>query len=133
MHYDVQYFDSPRDSLQTDSYPVRQPPRWLRRATTMIREEFGSPLTVQGIAREVGVHPVHLSRVFRRVHHRSIGDYLRHVRVQFACDRLCESDVQLADLALSAGFCDQSQLTHSFKKVVGTTPGRYRTQAQTAH
>lgn len=119
-----------RECQQSNKLRGQLPPHWLRQATAMIREEFRQPLTVRGIAQEIGVHPVHLSRVFRRFHRASIGDTLRRVRVQFACDRLREPDVQLADLALSAGFCDQSQLTRSFKRVVGTTPGRYRERAR---
>ncbi len=119
-----------RECPSSDDLEEQRPPFWLQRATAMIHEEFRRPLSVRGIAQEVGIHPVHLSRVFRRFHRASIGDTLRRVRVQFACDRLCEPGVQLADLALSAGFCDQSQLTHSFKRVVGTTPGRYREWAR---
>jgi AraC-like DNA-binding protein len=32
----------------------------------------------------------------------------------------------LAELALAAGFADQSHLTRSFKRQVGTTPGSWR-------
>ena len=104
----------------------RRPPPWLPRATEMIRARHQQPLTVKGIAAEIGLHPIHLSRVFRRHHRVSIGHYLRRTRVRFACRRLHAPDVHLADLALSAGFADQSQFTRAFRKVMGTTPGRYR-------
>ncbi|MEM7354344.1 MAG: AraC family transcriptional regulator [Acidobacteriota bacterium] len=102
------------------------PPDWLRRVTERIRDEHDRPLTVQGLAADVGRHPIHLSRVFRQHHRVSIGHYLRRTRVRFACRRLGEPEIQLADLALSAGFADQSQFTRAFRKVMGTTPGRYR-------
>jgi len=32
----------------------------------------------------------------------------------------------LADIALDAGFADQSHFTRVFKQITGTTPGAYR-------
>jgi AraC-like DNA-binding protein len=32
----------------------------------------------------------------------------------------------LADISLAAGFCDQSHLTKAFRRIAGTTPGRFR-------
>jgi AraC family transcriptional regulator len=38
----------------------------------------------------------------------------------------------LAELAARAGFSDQSQLTCHFKRLVGVTPGQFRTPARIA-
>ncbi|MEM7586366.1 MAG: AraC family transcriptional regulator [Acidobacteriota bacterium] len=121
---------STRDVARLGGGALGSVPPWLRHADRMLREQFDRPLTVRAIAAEVGVHPVHLSRVFRRIHRASIGDTLRSIRVRYACARLHDPRVELADLALSAGFCDQSQLTRAFKRVVGTTPGRYRAKSR---
>ena len=42
------------------------------------------------------------------------------------------SDVSLADVAADAGFSDQSQFCHHFKRLVGVTPGQFRTPARIA-
>ena len=101
-------------------------PAWLDRVVESIQADFDQSLSVQSLAAEVGLHPIHVSRVFRRVHRISIRTYLRQVRIRFACRRLRQPGVHLADLALRAGFADQSQFTRAFKSVMGTTPGRYR-------
>ena len=37
----------------------------------------------------------------------------------------------LAELAARAGFSDQSQFSHHFKRLIGVTPGQFRTRVRT--
>jgi len=101
-------------------------PAWLARATDLLREEFRSNLKVRDIAVEVGVHPFHLSRVFRKFHRETIGEYVHKLRVNFACRQLSMPDTDLATVALAAGFADQSHFTRVFKNVTGMTPGVFK-------
>jgi AraC-like DNA-binding protein len=42
------------------------------------------------------------------------------------------SDQSLAEVAARAGFSDQSQFSHHFKRLVGVTPGQFRMSARIA-
>ena len=42
------------------------------------------------------------------------------------------SDLSLAEVALRAGFSDQSQFSRHFKRLVGVTPGQFRTPSRIA-
>ena len=42
------------------------------------------------------------------------------------------TDLSLAEVALRAGFSDQSQFCHHFKRLVGVTPGQFRTPSRIA-
>ena len=42
------------------------------------------------------------------------------------------SGFSLAEVAARVGFSDQSQFTHHFKRLVGVTPGQFRTPARSA-
>lgn len=101
---------------------------WLERARRLIEEEFASPLSLSGIAVAVGVHPVHLARRFRAAFGCTVGETIRRVRVGFASRELAMTDKPIAEIALAAGFFDQSQLTKTFKRVTGRTPAAYRAQ-----
>jgi AraC family transcriptional regulator len=101
---------------------------WPERACRLIEEEFASPLSLAGIASAVGVHRVHLARQFRVSQGCTVGEYIRRVRVDFVRRELAMSDTPIAEIALSAGFFDQSQLTKTFKRVTGKTPAAYRAQ-----
>ena len=92
----------------------------------LLNAEFRNNLKVQDIANEVGVHPFHLSRVFRTVHRQTIGEYVHKLRVAYACKLLEQPECDLANVALSAGFADQSHFTKVFKNVTGLTPGVFR-------
>jgi AraC family transcriptional regulator len=100
---------------------------WPERARRLIEEEFAAPLSLGGIAAAVGVHPVHLARQFRASQGCTVGEYIRRVRVGFARRELVMTDKPIAEIAHSAGFFDQSQLTKTFKRVTGQTPAAYRT------
>lgn len=101
-------------------------PAWLARAMELLLGSFRSPLTLDGIAREIDVHPIHLSRVFRKKYGCTMGDYVNRLRVQFACAEMSRGWPVLNELALVAGFADQSHMGRVFKSTVGETPAKFR-------
>jgi AraC family transcriptional regulator len=101
---------------------------WLDRATEIVEEQFARPLALSVVAADVGVQPVRLARRFRARHGRSVGTYLREVRVRRAAARLADGNDSIADIALAVGFADQSHLHRWFVRLIGETPARYRRQ-----
>lgn len=109
--------------------PRRQaarPPRWLARVREQLHTSFGNTPTFASLASAAGVHPVHLSRAFRAAYGSTPGDYLRELRIDHAKQMLAQPAPSITDVALAAGFCDQSHLTRTFRKVTGMTPGAFR-------
>jgi AraC family transcriptional regulator len=101
-------------------------PRWLRHAEEFLREQFAQPLTLAAVAQSAGVHPVYLASSFRRHYGCSIGDYVRRCRVEFASREISTSQASLAEVALAAGFSNQSHFTRVFSQITGMSPARYR-------
>jgi len=101
-------------------------PRWLHRVAEILRQRFQSRVTVEEIAAEVGVPAARVSTVFREVYRRSLVEEQRRLRVEFACQRLLDVDVPLAQIALEAGFADQPHFCRTFKVAMGMTPAQYR-------
>ena len=104
----------------------RQRPAWLSRAVELLESEFRRSLRIGEVAARVGTHPTHLSRVFRDRVGLPIGEYVHRLRVRYAGEELCRPGARLADVAVSAGFADQSHLTRVFKRVTGVTPSAFR-------
>lgn len=100
--------------------------RWLLVAKEILHERFADSLTLLAIARIVHVHPVYLASAFRKKYHCTIGDYRRRLRIEFACRELSKRKSSLAQIAHAAGFSNQAHFTKTFKRLTGTTPGRYR-------
>jgi AraC family transcriptional regulator len=109
-------------------WPQRAAPPWLVRARDLLHDRLAEPLGLEEIAGIVGVHPVHLCRAFRKHFRRTPGDYLRNLRVDFACRQLSQLSRSLAEIALAAGFVDQSHFTNMFRRATGMTPGEFRRQ-----
>jgi len=105
-------------------------PTWLGRAAELIRSRFTEQLGLEEIARAVHVHPAHLAREYRRHYNCTIGEQIRRLRIEYACEELSAKTRSLADIALAAGFSDQSHFTVSFKKQIGTSPSQYRRSTQ---
>jgi len=106
----------------------RTPPRWLHQARDLLHARFAGSPSLDEIAAAVGVHPAHLARVFRQQYGCTMGDYLRRLRVEFACRHMAAGDTPLVGIALAAGFADQSHFTKTFKSLVGMTPAEFQRQ-----
>ncbi|MBS1874368.1 MAG: helix-turn-helix transcriptional regulator [Acidobacteria bacterium] len=104
----------------------RHAPRWLTRARAMIDARFLEAPSLTAIADAVGVHPVHLSREFRRYFDSTVGEYTRRLRIDHASRLLASTATPLAEIAEVCGFADQSHFSSAFKRTVGLTPARFR-------
>lgn len=101
-------------------------PSWLRQAEDFLRANFTAAFRFDDVARVAGVHPVHLSRVFRKKNGCTVGEYVRRLRLEFAVKQIGAGNASLAEIAIAAGFADQSHLTKTFKTRFGVTPSEYR-------
>jgi len=116
-------------SRRTLPFAHRQPSRPLRQAQELLHAQFAEPLTLMQIAEAVGVHPMHLARLFRQHCRCTLGEYVRQLRVDYACRELVSSDASLVEIALAAGFSDQSQFCRTFKRHTSLTPLQFRQTA----
>lgn len=99
------------------------------RAIDYIEARFADPVSLQDMADVAGLGIRHFSRAFRDATGRSPHQYLLHRRVEQA-KVLIRQGLPLAEVAVRCGFCDQSQLTRTFVRQVGATPGRFRSLAR---
>jgi AraC family transcriptional regulator len=115
---------------EASRYPLtpmgQLPPRWLSPVKEMLHAQFNEGLMLGRIAQSAGVHPVHLNRVFRQYFHCTVGEYIRELRIEYARRRLASSRDTLTEIALAAGFSDQSHFSRTFKRGTGLTPAQYR-------
>ncbi|HLW87176.1 MAG TPA: AraC family transcriptional regulator [Terriglobales bacterium] len=101
-------------------------PQWLGCVVDRLKSEYCERLTLENLAREAGVHPVHLSRVFRKCKGEGIGKYVHRLRIQAACERMLASRKSLAEISLETGFADQSHFTRAFRRITGMSPAAFR-------
>jgi AraC family transcriptional regulator len=107
-------------------------PRWLKEARDRIHAGLGSRPSLSRLARSVGVHPVTLARAFRQAFGCTVGEYVRNLRIERAALQLSQTDLSLAEIALAAGFSDQSHFSNLFRHHTGVSPSRFRRLARSA-
>ena len=78
------------------------------------------------MADSVALHPMSLTRKFRRTAGCSMGEYRQRVRAERAFYRVIKSAMPLSELSLVCGYADQSHLTRSFQRFFNLTPGGLR-------
>jgi AraC family transcriptional regulator len=110
-----------------------QAPPWLDRLYELLRNNFIDPPRLSQLSAEAGVHQVHVARQFRKYYGLTIGEFVRQTRVEFARNRLRNSDTPIVEIALEAGFAHQSHFTTVFKKLMGVTPRQYCAAVGNAH
>ena len=96
------------------------------RALQYIEANLAQPLRVAELAEAAGCNPRQMSRAFRERKGKLPHDYVIEKRVQRATALIETAQFNLAQIAAAVGFADQSQMTKMFRKVLGTTPGRWR-------
>lgn len=105
-------------------------PRWLERAREILQEQCADTPTLSSLAEEVGVHPIYLARSFRKHYRCTVGEYVRRLRIENACREIFASGKSLSEIAASAGFCDQSHFSNTFKRYTGMTPAEFRSRVR---
>lgn len=110
-----------RRSEHRAAMPATDVARQLRE---VIDSSFQDKVTLRQASELVHAHPAHMVRMFSREFGISPHRYLTGLRVDLA-RRLLLDGMAPSMAAAAAGFCDQSHLNRSFKRVLGTTPGKY--------
>jgi AraC family transcriptional regulator len=101
--------------------------RWQTKLTVeYIEENLGSKLKAGELADMFAFSKGHFSRAFRRTFGVPLMTYVFERRVERAKSMLRGTRDHLTEIALSCGFADQSHLNRTFRRLVGTSPGRWR-------
>jgi AraC-like DNA-binding protein len=97
-----------------------------RRVKDLIEENLGADVSISWLAEQCGLSSSYFSRAFRE----SVGmppyQWLIERRVSRAKVLLADRSRTLTDVALSAGFADQSHFSRVFSRIVGLPPGVWR-------
>lgn len=116
--------ETSRRKVEMPSSPI--PPRRIREARDFIHENFAEGINLSGIAAAAGLNPTYLARMFRKYYGCSVGEYIKRLQLEFAAQKLVKSEYSLAEIAMAAGFYDQSHFTNAFKLHTKLTPTEFR-------
>lgn len=104
----------------------KRTPPWVGRVREILNEHDHASLSLNEIATILNIHPVHLSRSFKKYFHCTMGEYVRKIRIEKAVLDLLNSNQSLTTIAHDRGFADQSHLIRIFKAYLGMNPSSYK-------
>ncbi|HEV3258593.1 MAG TPA: AraC family transcriptional regulator [Gemmataceae bacterium] len=103
----------------------------LRAVVEYIEEHLDGCPTLEQLAAVVRLNPYHFARQFKAATGLPPHQYVILRRVERTKQLLqAGTDLSLAEVAQHAGFSDQSQFSRHFKRLVGVTPGQFRTPSR---
>lgn len=111
-----------------DPRSAPQPRSRLAALLARIEAQPGLAWSLEAMARCAGLGLSRLHELFRAEFDTSPHAWLLQQRLQLACRELAGSDLPIAEVALRAGFADQSALTRAMRQHMETTPAAYRRQ-----
>lgn len=87
---------------------------------------YAEKLVLKDVAKEFGVHPNYMTRIFHEKFGISPKKYLMDLKLKKACHLLTTTSLSIGVIAGSLGFDDQLAFSRIFRKEFGEAPSRYR-------
>jgi transcriptional regulator GlxA family with amidase domain len=101
-------------------------PAVVRRLREHIDNNMDQRISVESLARLANLSVCYFVRAFKQSVGLTPHDYLIRRRVERTMELLSGTDMSLSEIALAAGFADQSHCARRFRQHVGMSPGDYR-------
>jgi AraC-like DNA-binding protein len=102
------------------------PPRVLRRVREYIDAHIERRISVETLASLANLSVCYFVRAFKQSAGATPHDYLIRRRIERTMELLSSTDMPLSEIALAAGFADQSHCARRFRQHVGMSPRDYR-------
>lgn len=91
-----------------------------------LHEHFRDSVSLHKLSELCGLHASSLARAFRRQTGKTVGDYVRELRIAYATNLVTKTDRTLGEISAESGFADQAHMTRTFKQTLGLAPSALR-------
>ncbi len=118
----------PRLSLYARTDEKDQDP--VYRTVSYIAAHFQEDLTLTGMARDLGISPYALSRIFSGTFHQNFNHYVNEVRLLYVTSMLRDTDRAITEIAYEAGFQSQATFNRVFQARYHCSPRAFRNAAR---
>lgn len=101
-------------------------PYWTISLNELLHDNWNERMTLKEMSETIGVHPVTISKFFRKYFACTLGEYQRKLRIEQSIQLIKNSNLSLSEIAFHCGFSDQSHFTRNFKKMTGFLPKHFQ-------
>ena len=113
-------------SLFTNNKTSAYKPLWVNRLKEIIEDRWNEFIPLNELAHILNVHPVTISKYFKKHYKGTLGDYMRKVKVNKALYFLFNTNMSITEIAVTCGFSDHSHMIRIFKLYMGLNPKKIR-------
>lgn len=98
----------------------------LKRVLKVISANLSnSDITIEMIAREIGISRVHLHRKLKEMTNQTTRDFIRNIRLQKAAEIMQSARINVSEVSDMVGFKNPNSFATLFKEMYGKTPSEY--------
>lgn len=88
-------------------------------------EHFTGPVTADTLAQHCFYNPAYLGRVFKTVYGKSLKEYIREKRMEYAAELLGTGQLSVDEVAERVGYTGKAQFYKHFVAQYGISPGKF--------
>ena len=103
----------------------------VQKAILLIDLDLAADLSLSSLASEQNISAGYLSSIFKRETGKTVSEYIRERRIEYAEQLLATTHLQVQTVALHCGIMDSQYFSKLFKRQTGRTPKEYRDQLRT--
>jgi AraC-like DNA-binding protein len=118
-------YESP---LRTATYVGGLPRHRLKRVLDYIGDNMAADLHLAQLAAVAGMSSHYFAELFRQSTGLAPHQYVLSHRIERAKQSLQDPRISIMDAALGAGFQNSSHFARTFRRLVGTSPSRYKSE-----
>lgn len=91
-----------------------------------MEENYNGHISLERAAEVVGLNPVYLSYLFKKIKNVNFSEYLNEIRLKKAEELLIYSTLKVGEISEKVGYKDARYFSSLFKKRAGMAPNEYR-------
>lgn len=123
----VNYYNSCVEQLNRKIYGKDYLTRQVLAGKNFIDKHYSDPMDVKEMSRQAHLSKFHFIRLFKAYYGRTPYRYLIEVRMDGA-KQLLRKGSSVSEASFASGFDSIPSFTRMFKKITGSTPGRFQQQ-----
>lgn len=108
-----------RVKMSEDNKPIRM-------AKQYIKENYGTPITLETVSEVAGFNPAYFSTLFKKETGTTFSEFLLETRMEAAKDLLKDTNLNIAAICEKVGYSDSKHFTKTFMRETGLKPNQYR-------
>ncbi|NAS31899.1 helix-turn-helix domain-containing protein [Flavobacteriaceae bacterium R38] len=101
-------------------------PNWVTTLNELLHDNWNEQLSLAEMAQIAGVHPVTISKFFKKYFSCTLSEYQRKLKVNKSIQLIKNTEIPLSQIAFHCGFADQSHFIRNFKEMTGFLPKHFR-------